>query len=326
MMRRRNNQKGAALLTVLLLAAALSVLMVGMTEVMGRATRHATVAAARDQAFWVLYGLEEAALDYLRQEASDPSTPLMALFAQPIVLPTEYGSASVSFREKTNCFNLNSLVTSADDDGAYNADTGERFAFLLQALGADMTTGQILAARIADFIDQNDRAEAGSVESYDYQRREVPYRAASRPLHTVSELRTISGFTQSIYSALEPYVCIGEPGQIQALNVNTLTPADAPLLAAATRGQAPPRMIETAIQSRSVLGFQNVEEFLSRAGLEEPGGDEDDESPTWFGRETTRMEMTISVRAPMGQLSMTSLLERRGGRVRVIERHIRQAS
>lgn len=326
MMVGQNGQKGAALLTVLLLSAALSVLMVAMTEVMSRATRHASVAAARDQAHWVLMGVEQAALDFLAEQAGDPSVPLLTLFAQPIVLPTEFGSASVQFSEKSNCFNINSLVTSADDDGVYNADAGERFSYLVRALGGDATSGQILAARIADFIDQNDRAEAGSVESFDYQRRDVPYRAASRPLVSVSELRTISGFSQDTYNALEPFLCAGPPSQVQELNVSTITPADFPVLAAATRGQGSLQTIESALRARSALGFPNVEDFLNRAGLKTQEGDEEAETTVWFGNESTLMEMKITVTAPMGQLTMTSLIERRGGQVRVVERSLGHAS
>ncbi len=326
MMASRNSQKGAALLTVLLLSAALSVLMVAMTEVMSRATRHASVAAARDQAHWVLMGVEQAALDFLAEQAADPSVPLLTLFAQPIVLPTEFGSASVRFSEKSNCFNINGLVTSTDEDGVYNADVGERFSYLVQALGGDATSGQILAARIADFIDQNDRAEAGSVESFDYQRRDVPYRAASRPLVSVSELRTISGFSQDTYNALEPFLCAGPPAQVQAINVNTITPEDFPVVAAATRGQTSLQTIESALRARSALGFQNVEDFLNRAGIRTQEGDEETESSAWFGSETTLLEMKITVTAPMGQLTMTSLLERRGGQVRVVERSLGHAS
>ncbi|MEO1041006.1 MAG: type II secretion system minor pseudopilin GspK [Pseudomonadota bacterium] len=318
-------QRGAALLTVLLLVATLSVLMIGMTEVLSRSTRQAALAATRDQAFWILYGVEGAALDFLEQRASTPGVPVTALFAQPITIPTEFGVATIAFRDGTNCFNVNSLVLADDNGQRFNADAAEQFSFLANALGTDRTTGRVLAARIADFIDTNNNAESASFEDYDYQRRTVPYRAPGRALRSISELRAIEGFTQEVFLALAPHLCAAGLGGEQTLNVNTLGAADYPLIAAMTRDGVPPRVFETVLRNRRQRGFENVEEFLKRAGLENVGGVEDSDVAAVFGDQSTRLHMTITVVAPMGRLSMTSTLDRQNGTLSVVERRLGQA-
>ncbi|MEM6913778.1 MAG: type II secretion system protein GspK, partial [Pseudomonadota bacterium] len=163
-------------------------------------------------------------------------------------------------------------------------------------------------------------------EDYDYQRRSVPYRAPGRGLRSISELRAIEGFTQEVYTALAPYLCAAGLGSEQSLNVNTLNEADYPLVAAVTQDQVPLRVYQSLIRNRRQRGFENVEEFLSRAGLEARGGDDGSEAAASFGDESTRLDMMITVEAPMGRLTMTSTLDRRAGTLRVVERRLGQAS
>jgi general secretion pathway protein K len=58
------------------------------------------------------------------------------------------------------------------------------------------------------FIDPDDTRRLEGAEDNSYRGGDFPYRAANRPLSSVSELRAVKGMTDPLYRALAPHVSV----------------------------------------------------------------------------------------------------------------------
>ena len=96
-------------------------------------------------------------------------------------------------------------------------------------------TPESLSAPVIDWID-NDIEPLGidGAEDMLYTGFEVPYRAANSPLASASELRVIKGYSAKIYRAIKDLVCVLPDINVNKVNVNTILPENAAVLAAVT--------------------------------------------------------------------------------------------
>ncbi|MEM1379665.1 MAG: type II secretion system minor pseudopilin GspK [Pseudomonadota bacterium] len=318
----QNNQRGAALLTVLIFIAIIAVLAVTMTDTLTRALGRASAGEARDQAFWALYGLEQAAIGYLEEQGEAIDQPGTPLFREPVTLPFEGGVATISFFERTNCFNINDLVDQGGEGSGPVKDEAAvaRFGSLIVALGGTRSAADQVGGRIIDFIDDNQRAEPGGAEDYDYARRAVPYRTPGAPMASVSELRVIEGFSRDVYRSLAPFLCTLPTDGPQSLNVNTLTPAQAPLVVSIMGDALNLAQAVRLIDEAPDEGFGTVQEFLEQPLLQ--GLDLPSDTSTFFGTESRLLMMEMVLESPVGRLRQETLLERTSGGVVVRERWV----
>ena len=315
-----NNQRGAALLTVLLLTATVAVVAVGMTELMARAYSRTVASEMRDQAFWALRGIELAALSYIDEQGDDLDQASETLFAEPIELIYEDGLATIRFSERTQCFNLNDLVEDSGEALIPDEAAAERFAKLVTSLGGNQTAGQQMAARIADFIDSDRRAQAGSAEDYDYQRRPVPYRTGGTLMKSVTELRVVQGFSRDVYRSLLPYVCALPSDKPLTLNINTMTERDAPMLVSATGDALNLSAAERLIEARPEEGYENVQEFLGEPLL--TNTDLPKDLSTYLSTSSGLLSMEVTLQSGTGRLRQNTLVWRGDGGAQVVERSV----
>ncbi len=81
-----------------------------------------------------------------------------------------------------------------------------------------------LARNLIDYVDADDTGMRGEVEDVYYQDQDPPYRAANRPLLSVSELALVQGFDQPLVEALRPYVTVFPYVDGGGINPNTAPP------------------------------------------------------------------------------------------------------
>ena len=322
---KRLHQKGVALLTTLLLTATLSVLALAMTDLLTRSLQKASAGELRDQAFWGLAGFETAALTYLERQAEVLDQPNTSLFSEPVIFPFDGVVVTIRFEDAGHCFNLNDLVAVGDDEGEGNqlfTDEAavQRLAFLIGELVGDRSGGRQLAVRVADFIDSDRDPAPGSAEEFDYQTHEVPYRTSSAFLASVSELRAIAGFSRNIYSALAPWLCTLPTDGTHPLNVNTLTPADTPILLSLTGDALTPSAAIELLERRPLKGYEDVQEFLDHPLL--GNLDLPPELSTHLSTSTGLIRMEIILENELGRLRQESLVWRGGAGLQVIERRV----
>lgn len=121
-------------------------------------------------------------------------------------------------------FNLNNLVAGGQED----TEQFQRFQRLLQSLGIPVEK----AEAVVDWLDTNVEAKGASGAESDYYTSLDPgYRAANRPMVSVSELQQVRGFgvidkdERRDYETLLPHVAaLPRAREATLVNVNTATP------------------------------------------------------------------------------------------------------
>lgn len=288
--------------------------------------------AEQSQAY--LRGAEELATlalqrDYdLDQETQQPRDTLDEIWAQP---PQPYaleegGWMSGSLEDLQGRFNLNTLVPGESGEN----DVGEerfteaqkQFIRLLQALEEPELSqyeATIITRAIGDWLDGDQFAGANGAEDTYYSGLTPAYRAANRPMASVSELRAVANVTPALYRALEPWVTVWprEPGGA-SLNIHT---APATVLRSINDTLSPLSEDEgeQLVQYRQEAGFTDKREFLEhpvfqgKEGMEAVANELLGESSSYF---------LLSAQAELAGRNMRlySVLERRNRRVAALAR------
>lgn len=236
-MRSRGPQRGAALVIVLLLVATLSFVLLSLTTTVTTGVRRGASERARTEMLWRAVAAERIALSVLEKAASagalETASNEGGLFSQQLPLPVERGEAALRFADASRCFNVNALL---DEDFALVPEEKQRLTLLLEAIGLGGGESASVADAIADFLDADANQESQGAEDNFYTGLSTPFRTAGGPVAAVSELRAVDGVTREIYARIAPFLCAREPGRKVELNVNAMTPEDAPLIFAATLG------------------------------------------------------------------------------------------
>lgn len=231
----RASERGAALLTVLLLVAVIAVLAGTALEKLRLTTRLGSNAVAMDQARAWSYAAETLAITKVSDLlARDKARVTLAggWSGRPIPLPVPGGIATARIVDGGNCFNVNSLVVKTGPD-TYAAYTPARiqFARLIRLVGGPAAAGESIAAAASDWIDTDTSPLDLGAEDGSYSGKATPYRTANTLMADPSELRAVVGVTPEIYARLRPWICALPVAKPSVINVNTLLPEQAPLLA-----------------------------------------------------------------------------------------------
>jgi general secretion pathway protein K len=271
-----SSERGAALLAVLVLVVIMAAIAAGAFERLRLSTAMAMNGAALDQARGYALGVEDllalriddlAGADaYVTSLAGDwNGTP------RRIPLPGE-GLATGTIRDGGNCFNLNSLVQGDVGTGLAQRPAGiEQFVNLMLVLGLPEPAARRVAAAAADWIDSDTDPGPQGAEDSAYSGGEPAYRAGNTLMADPTELRAVAGVTPEISRQLKPYLCALPAADMSAINVNTLLPRDAPLLAMFAPARTRPDRVRGLIASRPQNGWRNSYDFwrsAEQAGLE----------------------------------------------------------
>jgi general secretion pathway protein K len=319
-LRSRQSQGGAALIAALLVFALCTALVVAMELEFSRLYQRVANILLAEQATAYLRGAEDLATlallaDYdADQSREKPRDDLLEIWAQtpaPYALD-EGGWMAGCLRDLQGRFNLNALAQSATPAEGEQPDAAPRFTpaqaqfiRLLQTIEEPQLGEQEAIAvtrSVTDWLDRDiEPAMEGAEDDY-YFGQTPSYRAANRPMASVSELRAVANITPEIYRALEPLVSVW-PQQPEPLNINTAPAAvlrsinaddDLSPLSAA-EGQA-------LAEQRQAAGFADIDEFL--------------DSPVFTGRK----EQMEGVRALLGESTGYFLLS---AEVEVADRRMR---
>ena len=262
----RGRERGAALLTVLLLVAVIAVIAATALERLRVSTRLAGNAAALDQARGLAFAAETLAttrITALLSQSPDRVALVGGWYDKPYALPVPGGVATARITDGGNCFNLNSLVIrTGETDWTSYTSARVQFAQLIRLVGAP-GDAQAIAAAAADWIDTDQSPLPGGAEDANY----TGYRTAGTLMADPSELRAVAGVTPAVYAALRPWVCTLPVARLTSINVNTLSPEQAPLVAMQMPEGAGLGAIRAAILRRPELGYESAEAFLNQTSL-----------------------------------------------------------
>lgn len=283
------HQRGVALLVVLLVVAVITLIS---TDIISRnqiAVRRTINLAEYDQAYWYALSAEELAKKVLKQDmvTSGGRVHLKQFWAlSDVAFPAEQGEILGQITDLRTCFNLNAL-----SQPSIKNDSGQvqmplvvlQFKSLLVSLGLDDFAAEKLSHVLRDYLDADSLTSPLGAEDADYEARQVPYRSANTLMHDKTELRAVIGFTKKIYRVIAPYVCVIPNNVEQLLDINTLKPEQAVLLAGMLENKISVDEAKDLIGQRPSGGFKSTDEFWKLANL---GGDIDD-----------RLRSTISIKS-----------------------------
>ena len=273
----RHGEKGAALLTVLLLVAVIAVLAGVALERLRLSTRLAGNAATGEQARAYAESAETLAITRITNLLA-PDQSRVSLVGgwsgRPFGLPLPNGGTAIArVTDGGNCFNLNALVSQSDDGRlATNPLAVLQFARLLRLLDAPGQSAQQIAASAADWIDSDQDQQSGGAEDQTYLARALPYRTAGTLMADPSELRAIDGMTPEIYARLRPFVCTLPDTTPARININTILPEQAPLIAMLFPDTLSVSAGQALLVRRPAEGFASVSTFLNGASGLVPEG------------------------------------------------------
>jgi len=281
---RRAPEEGAALLSVLLLVAVMSVLAAASLEKLKYATRLSGNGAAIDQARSYGIAAETIAMyrigDLLQRDTT--KTTLQGNWAgQPMPFPIDGGIATAQLDDGGNCFNLNSLVTSNSGGMTTVRAAGvEQFERLMLVLQTPSNEARNIARAAADWIDTDTVPLPGGAEDGAYR----SYRTANTLMIDPSELRAVAGVRAEVYTRLRPYLCTLPVTDLSPININTLSPARAALIAMLVPGLDPARAARV-LTERPQFGFESTSAFWNKPALAGAGPDAKQQTKmatSWF--------------------------------------------
>lgn len=309
---RPERERGAALLTVLMLVAVIAVMAGTALEKLRLSTRLAGNAVGIETARGFARAAETLALgriDHLLGRDATRVTLAGGWSGQPFGLPLPGGGRAVArVEDGGNCFNLNGLVVRTGP-GIYASYPPARVQFvrLMQLLGLPGQTAEGIAAAAADWIDSDGDQQASGAEDGVYLGQVPGYRTAGTLMADPSELRAVQGVTPAIYARLRPWLCTLPVAQPARINVNTLLPEQAPLLAMLLPDTLGVDGARQALLRRPPNGFSSVATFWALPGLAGSG-----DGPAQTAVTTTWFKLDVDVTAGSGGGSGDIGLEQHG--------------
>lgn len=246
----RKGERGAALLTVLLLVAVIAVLAAHGIDRLAGATKLASNARELSQAKAYLIAAESIGMQSAEQIVSlspGRTTNLGGWNGQERRFPVPGGVITAALTDGGNCFNINSLVNQNEAILSIRPEGVDQFVRLMTLLEIPQGDAADVAESVVDWIDSDTAPSPRGAEDEYYAQLETPYRTANALMVDVSELRTIKGVTSDIYARLAPWLCALPTADLSPLNINTLRPEQAILLAMLSNNP-------DIVQSRQFLG------------------------------------------------------------------------
>ncbi len=265
----QRDREGMALLTVLLLVAVMAVVAMAVLDDVRFSVRRTANAEAGAQAQWYADGAETLARRQNdRLSALDPDrTPLTPAWnGRAMSLSIDGGTLTATVRDGQACFNLNSVVEWTGDRLAARPVAAAQLMILGRSVGVGERRMETVTDSLIDWIDTDAASRPLGAEDSAYAGLDEPYRTAGVPLAEVSELRTIRGVDGQTYARLRPHLC-ALPISRSLINVNTLTPADAPLLVMLTDGFLSLPAARAVISARPAGGWSDPDGFWLEPAL-----------------------------------------------------------
>lgn len=259
-------ESGAALLAVLLLVAVTGAIAAAAMEGLRLSRAVAANATALDQARAHADGVEQLTLLTLDDlVAGNPERTMLGTGWNGAVrrIPMPGGAlAEARLRDGGNCFNINSVVEGEPQGMLARRPSGvAQFIGLMMVLGTGESDARRVAEAAADWVDSDTVPGPGGAEDEAYSGGDEPYRTANSLFVEPSELRAVAGMTPELYRGLSPWLCALPVSDLAPINLNTLTPDQAPLLAMLAPGQISLDRARAVLGQRPAGGWGSQVEF-----------------------------------------------------------------
>ncbi|MCW8996353.1 MAG: type II secretion system minor pseudopilin GspK [Psychromonas sp.] len=262
-------QRGLALITVLMILAIMVTVAATMTGRLTLGLKRTEGMIFSQKVYW--YGQAAADLGRLilnNDFANSNVNSLDQIWATPdMVFPLDNGHIAGQIKDFRSCFNINALAQSPQSGNSNVAV--KQFQTLLEAIGLNNNSAQVIAQSTRDWIDKNSQVDGaqGAEDSF-YQGLSIAHLAANNLMVDISELRAVQGVDKDIYEKVVPYLC-ALPSREQKINVNTVSIEQPEILYALfkTYHNLSTADFKTLLQARPLSGWNNINDFFSSSLL-----------------------------------------------------------
>lgn len=291
-------ERGAALLTVLLLVAVIAILAAHGIDRLAGATKLASNARELSQAKAYLIAAESIGIRSAEQivSASPGRTINVGGWnGREQKFPVPGGILTATLADGGNCFNVNSLVAQQQATLSARPQGLAQFSRLMIMLGILDGDAADIAESVSDWIDTDTVAAPRGAEDQYYLQQDKPYRTANALMVDVSELRTIKGVTNDIFVRLAPWVCALPTTDLSPININTLRPEQAILLA--MLGEVPSDLTPARqfLGRRPELGFASLNDFWAQSYPASLGATAEVQSQIKLTTRWFRVDLTVEM-------------------------------
>ena len=292
-----DRQRGVALITALLVVSLATVAAVAMATRLQVDMRRTGNLLNGEQAYAYAVAAESWAYVMLRRDKKESEYDSLgedwATALPPIAV--EGGFVNGRIEDLQGRFNINNLIV--DDGEPTDAES---------AVDAEPA----LAPALLDWLDADiNTTFPDGAEDDIYLLADPPYRAANRPMVSISELRLVQGFTPEVIAVLQPHIS-ALPEEETTININTATP----VVLRALHKELDDSAVEQLITDRGEKGFADLDTFLEHGAL--AGLDLEinvDITSDWFN-------VLTATRVGRGQAQLESLVWRGDQQPQVISR------
>ncbi len=305
-----SRQRGVALIVVLLIVAMMATIAATMSERLFSQFHRAENQVNYQQAYWYAIGAEALAKVAIEQSYTDNDTINLSQpwAMQEQTYPLEFGELRGRIYDKQACFNLNALGSVEQTSSQQTAYATQVLQRLLQLLDIEAYRAETIAHSMQEFVDRNDSVDTISgVEDSTYESMSPPYLAANNWVADSSELRAVYQVVGDVMQKLAPYVC-ALPSDELKLNVNTLLPEQAVLLAAFMGPQANESRMQSLLQGRPYDGWGQIDDFVASPELTELSDSQLDDLKQHVTVDSAYFELDAQVKVSESRIRIRSLL------------------
>ena len=268
-MSRLQKQKGVALLVVLILLVMMSALAAKISQQFCRNLQKTHYQVSQQQLRWAMQAQEKVVKDRLQADASGESKPLSLEgdWHQPLETRGEDYTVVSQVEDAQDCFNVNNLLAVEKIAQGQNAPAVQEkprreqiVEQLLTESGLSQTNAEEVYLQLVDYLD-GDTTTAREGAETDAWAGVVPARQpANQMMRTIAEIKLLPAFPAAAYPKVSKLLC-ALPDSASKVDVNTLKPEQAALLAALFPGKLTEDDAARLIESRPETGWENRETF-----------------------------------------------------------------
>ncbi|MBE3476154.1 type II secretion system minor pseudopilin GspK [Enterobacter cloacae complex sp. I7] len=262
-------QKGVALLVVLILLVMMSALAAKISQQFCRNLQKTHYQVSQQQLRWAMQAQEKVVKDRLQIDATGENKALNldGDWHQPLETRGEDYTVVSQVEDAQDCFNVNNLLAAEKIPQGQNAPAvpekprNEQIVEqILTESGISHTTAEEVYQQLVDYLDGDATTAKDGAES-DAWAGVLPARQpANQMMRTIAEIKQLPAFPVAAYPKVSKLLC-ALPDSASKVDVNTLKPEQAALLAALFPGKLTEDDAVRLIDSRPETGWENMETF-----------------------------------------------------------------
>ncbi|EOI2494486.1 MULTISPECIES: type II secretion system minor pseudopilin GspK [Enterobacter] len=262
-------QKGVALLVVLILLVMMSALAAKISQQFCRNLQKTHYQVSQQQLRWAMQAQEKVVKDRLQTDATGENKALNldGDWHQPLETRGEDYTVVSQVEDEQDCFNVNNLLAAEKIPQGQNAPAvpekprNEQIVEqILTESGISHTTAEEVYQQLVDYLDGDATTAKDGAES-DAWAGVLPARQpANQMMRTIAEIKQLPAFPVAAYPKVSKLLC-ALPDSASKVDVNTLKPEQAALLAALFPGKLTEDDAVRLIDSRPETGWENMETF-----------------------------------------------------------------